>query len=151
MSDYNKRAVDALNHLIALANDGIYGYQKAAEDVNDPILKQMFTQYSKERAVYAGELKREVTKAGGSPDKGGGPLGALHRTWMDIKSAITSGDREAILRTCITGEESAVKAYADFLKEDDWPAVTRSVVSNQLSGLKFALNSIRSLATPFEV
>lgn len=97
MSNINEKTIEKLNHLIAIANDGKYGYENAAEEVNDPTLKQMFRQYSLERGGYAEDLKREVSRLGGSPDQGGGPLGALHRTWMDIKATVTSGDREAIL------------------------------------------------------
>ena len=146
MSNINEKVIDRLNHLIAIANDGKYGYENAAEDVKDATLKQMFMQYSRERSVYAEDLKREVTKMGGSPDSGGGPLGALHRTWMDIKSTITSGDREAILKTCITGEEAAVKAYTEAVEDENLTGGVKQLVSQQLSGVQFALNSIRSLA-----
>lgn len=146
MSDSNDKAIERLNHLVAIANDGKYGYENAAEDVMDITLKEMFRQYSLERARYADDLKKEVGKLGGSPDSGGGPLGALHRTWMDIKSTITAGDREGILKTCITGEEAAVKAYTEALEEAYITGNTKQLISQQLSGIQFALNSIRSLA-----
>lgn len=146
MSNLNEKAIDKLNHLISIANDGKYGYENAAEDVKDPTLQQMFRQYSTERSTYAEVLKREVSRLGGSPDKGGGPLGALHRTWMDIKSTITSGDREAILKTCITGEEAAVNAYTEALNDETVTGNLKQLISQQLSGVQFALNSIRSLA-----
>jgi uncharacterized protein (TIGR02284 family) len=146
MADTNNKIIDRLNHLISIANDGKYGYENAAEDVNDITLKQMFRQYSLERARYADDLKREVAKLGDSPDKGGGPLGALHRTWMDIKSTVTAGDREAILKTCTTGEEAAVKAYTEALNDEHITGKLKQLISEQLSGIQFALNSIRSLA-----
>lgn len=146
MADIYEKAIDRLNHLISIANDGKYGYENAAEDVKDITLKQMFRQYALERARYADDLKREVARLGGSPDKGGGPLGALHRTWMDIKSTVTAGDREAILKTCITGEEAAVKAYNDALSDEHILGNTKQLISNQLSGIQFAINSVRSLA-----
>lgn len=146
MANENEKAIDKLNHLTSIANDGKYGYANAAEDVKDVALKQMFQQYSNERSGYAEELKREVSRLGGTPDKDGGPLGAIHRTWMDIKSAVTSGDREAILKTCITGEEAAVKAYSHALEDEHISGGEKQVVSQQLSGIQAALNSIRSLA-----
>jgi len=146
MANTNDKLIDKLNHLIAIANDGRYGYENAAEDVKDDTLKQMFRQHSLERARYAEELKKEVSSLGGSPDKGGGPLGALHRTWMDIKSAVTAGDRETILKTCITGEEAAVNAYTEVLNDEAVTGHVKQVVSQQLAGIQFALNSIRSLA-----
>lgn len=146
MSDTNDKLRGTLNHLISIANDGKYGYENAAEDVKDVTLKQMFQQYSSERAMYAEDLKREVASLGDSPDEGGGPLGALHRTWMDIKSAVTSGNREAILKTCITGEEAAVKAYTEALNDENITDNLKQMVSEQLSGVQAALNSIRSMA-----
>ena len=146
MANENEKAIEKLNHLVAIANDGKYGYENAAEDVKDVTLKQMFTQYSAQRAGYAEDLKTEVTKRGGTPDKDGGPLGALHRTWMDIKSTITSGDREAILKTCVTGEEAAVKAYTEALDEEYISTDEKQLISQQLNGIQSALNTIRSLA-----
>lgn len=146
MADTNNKITSTLNHLISIANDGKYGYENAAEDVKDITLKQMFQQYSSERASYAEDLKREVASMGDDPDKSGGPLGALHRTWMDIKAAVTSGDREAILKTCVTGEEAAVKAYNDALDDENITGNIRQLLTEQRSGVEAALNSIRSMA-----
>ena len=60
MSVINEKAVERLNHLIAIANDGKYGYENAAEDIKDITLKQMFRQYSVERARYVEELKKQL-------------------------------------------------------------------------------------------
>lgn len=146
MSDTNKKIAGTINHLISIANDGKYGYENAAEDVKDITLKQMFKQYSTERAMYAEDLKREVSALGEEADESGGPLGAMHRTWMDIKAAITSGDREAILKTCTTGEEAAVKAYTDALNDENITGNLKELLAEQLSGIQSALKSIKSLA-----
>ena len=145
MENNNKKITDKLNHLISIANDGKYGYKTAAEDVEDVTLKQLFMQYSTEREAYAEELKSRVASFGNSSDKGGGPLGALHRTWIDLKSTISSGDREAILKACIIGEEAAVKAYKEALDDDYIDSNIRQIITTQLSGVEAALNSIRSL------
>ena len=146
MLGINEKIIETLEHLIAIANGGKYGYEKAALDIKDTVLKQMFMQYSLERAGYVDELKREVTRLGGSSHTGSGPLGALHRTWMDIKSVITSGERKTILKTCITGEEAALKAYTEALRDKNIPENIKPMISQQLSAIQFALNSIRSLA-----
>ncbi len=145
MENNNEKLIDKLNHLISIANDGKYGYQTAAEDIEDVMLKQLFMQYSAEREAYAEELKSRVASFGNSSDEGGGPLGALHRTWIDLKSTLTSGDREAILKACVTGEEAAVKAYREALDEECFDSTIRQVITTQLSGIEAALNSIRSL------
>ncbi len=145
MENNNKKLIAKLNHLISIANDGKYGYKTAAEDVEDVTLKQLFMQYSAEREIYAEELKSRVASFGSSPDDGGGPLGTLHRTWIDIKSTLTSKDREAILKACVTGEEAAVNAYREALDEEYIDSNVRQIITTQLSGVEAALNSIRSL------
>lgn len=145
MENNNEKVIHSLNHLIAIANDGKYGYKTASEDVEDVTLKQLFMQYSEERDAYSKELKSRVASLGNSSDAEGGPLGALHRTWIDLKSTLTSGNREAILKACITGEEAAVKEYKEALENDYFDSNIRQIITTQISGIEAALNSIRSL------
>ena len=125
MAEINKE-IEQLNELINIANDGKCGYENAVKDVSDATLKELFTQYSNERASMAVELKNEVLNLGGLPEKGGDTLGALHRTWMDIKSSVNGDNRVEVLKNCITGEEAAIKAYNEIL--DDYQ-------SNNLIGI----------------
>ncbi len=134
-----------LNHLISIANDGKTGYKTAAEDVEDVMLKHLFMQYSAEREVYAEELKSIVAGFDTISYEEGGHLGALHRTWIDLKSTLTLGDRDAILKACITGEEVAVKAYREALTYELIDRNIRQIITTQLSGVEAALNSVRSL------
>jgi uncharacterized protein (TIGR02284 family) len=140
-----KKIIGKLNHLLSITNDGKQGYENAAKDIKDVSLQQMFRQYSLERGRYAAEITDEINSLGGSPDQSGGPLGALHRVWMDIKAAITSGDRDAILNACITGEEAAVKSYKEVLQDSNITGRTHEIISHQLGAIQAALNSIRSL------
>ncbi len=140
----NKRLVKTLNHLISIANDGKTGYKTAAEDVEDIPLKHLFIKYSAEREVYAEELKSIFAGFDTISYEEGGPLGALHRTWIDLKSTLTSGDRDAILKACVTGDEAAVKAYREALDDELINENIRQIVTTQLSGIEAALNSVRS-------
>lgn len=143
--EVNERLVDNLNHLISICNDGKYGYETAAEDADSPELKSIFMGYSAQRAGYVTELKQFVRSAGGDPDKGGGPLGALHRAWIDVKSALSSKDNKAVLGACITGEEAAVKAYDEVLNETNTPSNIRDILMRQRTGIQEALNKVQSL------
>ena len=145
MKNTNDKIIECINNLIAIVNDGMCGYENASQDVNDATLKELFRQYSDERAFFALALKNEVKRLGGDPEKGGDTLGALHRTWMDIKSTITTGDRDGILKICITGEEAAVKAYSEQLKNDIPDNNIRDLLNQQLNSIQQALNNIRSL------
>ena len=137
----NNKEIEQLNELIKIANDGKCGYENAAKDVNDATLKELFTQYSNERASMIVELKNEVLNLGGNPEAGGDTVGVLHRTWMDIKSTVTGGNPVEVLQTCITGEEAAVKAYNDILNDSQ----SNNLISRHLTTITTALTHLRAL------
>ena len=70
--------------------------------------------------------------------------GALHHGWMNIKSAVTGDDDNAIITECERGEDSALSAYRDALGKD-MPAGVRSIVERQFSQVKQAHDRIRAL------
>jgi uncharacterized protein (TIGR02284 family) len=145
MEDLNNKLIDDLNHLITICNDGKQGYETAAEDADSAALRAMFSGYSAERAEFVQQLKTEIKKAGGDPDHGGGPLGAIHRAWIDVKSALTSKDNKAVLGACITGEQAAVNAYNEFLENNTLLAETRAILNQQRRNIEEALNKVEGL------
>ncbi len=146
MENRNENTVDHLEKLLAICNDGKEGYKKANEDVESTELKSIFTTYASQRAMFASELKKLLRKYGGDPDNTkGDALGTLHRVWIDIKSAITSKDNDAILSACITGEKSAIKAYDDALEETNIDSEVKSILSTQREDISSALRNIQRL------
>src|SRR5436309_15610999 len=93
-----KETVLVVNNLIETLKDGQEGFKQAAEGVKDPQLKSLLSEYSRQRARFAVELRSK----GQSPDEresemSGSAAGALHRGWINLKSAVTRGDDHAIL------------------------------------------------------
>jgi len=145
MESKNKYAVGKLNHLINIAEDGKEGYKKAAEDVEDPVIKSSFMNYSQERSAYTSELRQIVEQLDGdAEDKGGDSLGSLHRVWLDIKSTFTGGDTVSIINACTTGEEAAIKEYKLVLDDAEIPESCKPLVAKQLNGIQQALVGIKS-------
>ncbi|HXG67333.1 MAG TPA: PA2169 family four-helix-bundle protein [Blastocatellia bacterium] len=140
----NDKVISTLNDLITTCRDGQNGFQEAAENVKSADLKSFFLQVSQERAQFVGELQREVRSLGGDPDKSGSASGALHRAWMDIKGSLTGRDDEAILNECERGEDSAVNAYQDALKEN-LPANINTIVERQFRSVKSVHDRVKSL------
>ncbi|MBB4800115.1 uncharacterized protein (TIGR02284 family) [Flavobacterium nitrogenifigens] len=139
-----KEAVKTLEGLISILEDGKLGYTNAAEHVENPAMKTDFLEYARERALFIVELQDEINKLGKSTDtSGGGPLGALHRTWIDIKSSFTGGDTEAIINACITGEEAAIEKYKKALEENELEHSQVYVVSKQLNSIQNTLSQIK--------
>lgn len=142
-----KETVKTLEGLISILEDGKLGYTNAAEHVENPAMKTDFLEYARERALFIVELQDEINKLGKSTDtSGGGPLGALHRTWIDIKSSFTGGDTEAIINACVTGEEAAIEKYKMALEENHLEYNQVSVVSKQLNSIQNTLAQIKMKA-----
>jgi uncharacterized protein (TIGR02284 family) len=140
-----KQITSTINSLIETLKDGQEGFQEAAEGVKDPQLKSLFNQYSQQRARFAGELQKQALTLGESkPETDSSTTGALHRTWINLKSAVTKGDDHAILAECERGEDSAVEEYEKALN-DSLSAPLRDIVSLQYAEIKKAHDHIKSL------
>jgi len=117
MTDTNKDVISVLNELIEYSKDGEKGFKTSAEDVKNPELKTYFLQRAGECASAASELQHQVRALGGDPETSTSVSGDLHRTWVNIKSALTGKDEEAVLNEVERGEDHALKAYKDALEK----------------------------------
>jgi len=141
----NDNVISCLNNLIETCKDGQDGFKTAAEGVERSELKTLFYEYSQQRATFAGELQNEVRRLGGDPEKSGSVAASLHRGWIDIKSAVTGKDDNAVIAECERGEDSAVKNYKDALNDKNLPSDVRSIVERQYAAVQEAHDRVRSL------
>ncbi|RZK81141.1 MAG: PA2169 family four-helix-bundle protein [Pedobacter sp.] len=108
----NNEIIKDLKGLVDIVNDGKDGYESSSEATDSIELKGVFLKYSAQRAAFAQELNDHIAKHGGeAEDESGGVLGALHRTWIDIKQALSSREDAAILGAIETGELAAIEKY----------------------------------------
>src|ERR1700685_308412 len=102
-----------VNHLIEICRDGQNGFAAAAKAIKDSSLQAELTQYSQQRRNFAAALEAALDALGESHHDGGSASGAMHRGWINLKSAIAGNNRYAVLAECERGEDSAVKAYRE--------------------------------------
>lgn len=140
----NDKVISTLNGLIETCRDGQEGFKEASENATSPELKRFFLEASRERARCVGELQQEVRTLGGNPENTGSTAGALHRVWIDIKGTLTGKDDASILNEAERGEDSAVKAFEDALKEG-LPANARSTVQKQFSEIKLTHDRVKQM------
>lgn len=142
-----KEIISTLDSLIETLKDGQEGYKQAAEAVKDGQLKSLFNEYSLQRSKFAGELQSQVVQLGESdPEKSSSTAGAMHRAWINLKSAISSSDDHAILAECERGEDSAVAEYKKAMEEDSHlSGPARDTVSRQYTDVKAAHDRIKAL------
>ena len=126
----NSKTRDILQNLIETCRDGQNGFRESAEHIKNPEIREFFNQQSLQRAKFASELEAEARLLGDSDVKTTGTtLAAMHRAWIDLKSALGGGD-EAIISAAETGEDSAKKAYEEAMKES-LPSNVKELVQRQ--------------------
>jgi uncharacterized protein (TIGR02284 family) len=141
----NDKVISVLNNLIETCKDGQNGFQTAAEGVRRSDIKSLFYQYSQQRAQFAGELQNEVLRLGGDPEQAGSVAASLHRGWMNIKSAVTGEDENAVLAEAERGEDAAVASYKDALADANLPSDVRAIVERQYAQVQEAHDRVRNL------
>jgi uncharacterized protein (TIGR02284 family) len=144
MATTTKSISAVLNGLIETCRDGQHGFKTAAEDVKSPALRSLFEELSMERGRFIAELEHLVRSVGEDVEKTGSVAGVMHRAWIDLKSAISSGSEHAVLAECERGEDSAVSEYREAL-EHELPVTVRNIVQQQYVAVQQAHDRVREL------
>jgi uncharacterized protein (TIGR02284 family) len=141
-----KETISTINDLIETLKDGQEGFRQAAEAVKNPELKSLFNEFSMQRSRFAGELQSQAIALGESkPEDSSSAAGAMHRAWIDLKSAIAKRDDHAILAECERGEDSAIKEYKEAMEEENLAAPVREIISRQYAEVQSAHDRIKEL------
>lgn len=140
------KKIDTVNSLIIINNDRSEGYMKAAEEVKDSELKSLFTKFSEQSKTFSNELRKFVPNSEEPKSDETKNTGKLFRLWMDIKAAVTSNNRKAILSSCEFGEDAAKKEYKDALENsENLPADAMNVITKQNSEILKSHDLIKSM------
>lgn len=146
MGTNNQEIIDCLNNLVQINNDRIQGYLTASQETDQNDLKSVFSEMMTTSQECRRELVQEITKLGGTPVEGTTVSGKLYRVWMDIKAALTSKDRKAILNSCEFGEDAAVKTYQTEIDSDALNGTEYLlIVKEQFSKIKSGHDKIKQL------
>ena len=147
---YSEEVSERLNELLEKNYDAEKGYKFAAEHIKNEKLKAFFTERAKERYDFGHELKAEIRNFGENPEKGTSLAGDVHRTWMNLKTALAGNKEEAVLEEAIRGEEIAVEEYEKILKDSNIPPSTQNVLLKQKNAIVASLNEVKSLELQYD-
>lgn len=139
------KLVDNLQELLEKNYDAQKGFTKAMEDAKNPRLKGFLKQQAAQRSRFSNELTDELRNLNAEPKESGSFTGDMHRTWIDIKSAVTGDDDEAVLEECIRGEKASWDEYEDKLKNQEFPPNISSVLNKQASEIHNTLSKVKTL------
>lgn len=141
----NEQVLDKLQYLLGTVRDGEKGFADAAEHATDAQLRSLFAERSAQRASMAAEIEAKIATLGDKPREGGSVGAALHRTWLNVRDAVTGRDDYQVVAECERGEDVAVENYQDVLKETELPADVRSLVEAQYAKVQQSHDQIRSM------
>ncbi len=141
--------IDQLNELIQVSKDAEQGYRTAADNVKNSELETVFRGYAKQRAGFVQELEAEFKRLGGEASDSGTVSAALHRGWMDLKSALSGGDAGGMIAACESGEARAEATYAR-AASTDISGKGRSLVEKQWQQIKEAHTRMHRLKDEME-
>lgn len=150
----NEKLVQALNELVSINYDRVFGYEKAIEDVgsNDIDLRTMFNRNASQSRKYVSDLQQTIRSLGGEPVTDSTMRGKLFRVWMDFKATLMGKDRKSVLDSCAYGEEAALKAYDEALQtEAHLPDNIRVSIAEHKQTLTSAHRAIQEAARLQEV
>lgn len=141
----HEKLVDNLQELLEKNYDAEKGFAKAMKDAKDANLKNFLKEQAAQRNRFATELDHEIRSLNETPKESGSFTGDLHRTWIDIKSAVAGNTDEAVLEECIRGEKASWNEYDEKLKEENFPPRIADVLQKQASEIHNTLESVKTL------
>ncbi len=142
--DLDQAPAEVLNDLIQTCIDGQKGFEAASKAIDDPAIRDELVGYSWQRQQFATELKSRLQAFGEKPSEHGSTTAALHRGWMDVKSAVGAGREHSVLAECERGEDAAVDAYRKAMNTGMPEEYTR-VVSTQFQTIQRTHDRIKAL------
>ncbi len=143
MAMSNADVAAVLNELLETCYDGLDGFRTAIKEIdNDDVIA--FCQSRIQRIdEAAADLYTAIQHLGAHPAEHGHPTARMHRGWIQLRGALTSGDA-AILAEIERGEERAAKHYRDALAKP-LPEAIHDMVEDQAQGADENLARVRSL------
>lgn len=133
-----------LDHLLETCIDGQNGFETAANAIEDGSLKSELMQYSLQRQDFAAELRAAIAAMGDRPSESGSVSAALHRGWINLKSAVASNDKYAVLAECERGEDSALDEYRE-ASHSGLPPVIAPIVQTQYEQVQRVHDRVKAL------
>ena len=132
----NSHDTTVLNTLTATTLDSMKGYRESAEASENTTHQQFFNQMAEERSQVAADLQAHVRSLGGDPETESSTAGAAHRGWVNLKSAITGRDEQAIVNEVERGEDYIKEKFEAAMKDDELSPETRGLLEKSFASIR---------------
>ena len=146
----NDAEVGTLETLTTTLIDSINGYEDAAKNTENSSLEQRFRECASDRRQVADDLRSEIRRLGGDPPDDGSLMGKTHQTWLDLKSAVTGRDDEAIVNSVEAGEDYLKEKFETALDSDALSGEARQAVERAYQSVRSGHDRMSSLKHQME-
>jgi uncharacterized protein (TIGR02284 family) len=140
--DTQEDIIDLLNTLLEESCDAKRGYQRAAEQLDDPYLKGLFMSLSSQRDNFKKSIREETRYLGGEPTQS--------TSARSIQEAFSSPDLLMLLNTieqtlagCLRLEIERLTLYEKTLNGNDFEVSTRNLLIGQRENIKLTLADLK--------
>lgn len=120
-----------LHELLLFVNDRVEGYRRAASESQDADLRNYYQQLVSQSQQFASRLNGYLRVQNSGQQTGTTLKGKLYRAWMETKAAVTGYSETAVLGSNVYGEEWALKAYEEALRDRTVTGSLRREVQRQ--------------------
>lgn len=141
----NNKGINGLQELLQKNYDAVNGYKQVMQKTENKPLKKWLSNQAAQRSEFATQIDKKLRAINQAPIEGGSSLAALHRTWIDVKTAVKPNTDEAILQECVRGEKASVSEYEAKIESDNYTGELNTLLVNQLGQIKSTLNVVKSL------
>ena len=147
MTDHVKSdETTTLNTLTATLIDSVTGFEDAAANIEGSSrLQQLFRERASERRQVVEDLRAEVRRLGGNPEDDGSFLGKAHQRFLDLKSAVTGRDEQAIVNEVERGEDYLKEKFETALNSGSLSGETRAVIERAYQSVRSGHDQISAL------
>ncbi|MBO9375590.1 PA2169 family four-helix-bundle protein [Sphingomonas histidinilytica] len=128
--------VSVLNGLITTTLDSIKDFEDAAEDAKSTRFATIFADFARDRAQVVASLQARVRALGDKPEERSSLLGAAHRSFMNLKQALTGKNDKAVVEEVERGEDHIKAKFGEALRDPDLQPATLAVIREASASVK---------------
>jgi uncharacterized protein (TIGR02284 family) len=145
MNSALRKSADILTRLLLITEDGKEGYKNAAENSEDPALKNIFEKCCEQRTEYLEQIKFQLQKLGDPQRETHCHLGDVHRKIQLKKIAGDPNDGNVLVKNCLSLDEANLEIYREaFYSRSLSHNVKLLVIGGQLLGIVQTIKHLRT-------
>lgn len=145
MHTNDDRAIKTMNDLIETTLDSANGYRHAADGVDNPEFKTLFTERAGKREELGRRLQQEVRSFGGEPEDDQSMLGRIHNKFAEIRGDLMGRDDKGVIDEVERGEDVIKARFEDATRDNSLPEPLRQRVVQEYAEIKSDHDTISTL------